>query len=287
MQATICRSLPASLCIGASIFLSACGESDSISASFSAHAASTTTAATSGKPDYQAAKYDPIHFKPAIETATDAQCLACHQEVLEPSLRANSPAGVAADQVAAWYQQTSTYSGAQDTFHRRHMTSPLAKELMNMRCITCHQGNDPRDENPGSSSTVQTDLTLRKMVDPEKICLRCHAQMNWQVMGLPDHWSTSKEMFQNNCLLCHSAIRTVRHQVNYLNAEAIEEAAAKPDGGDVCFGCHGGRAWYRIGFPYPRHPWPDMVPGTPEWAKDRMTESEPRFLKDMAAGAKK
>jgi hypothetical protein len=112
--------------------------------------------------------------------------------------------------------------------------------------------------------------------------------MNWSVMGLPSSWEDTKEPFQNNCLLCHSAIRTTRHQVTYLNAKAIEEMAAKPDGGDVCFGCHGGRAWYRINYPYPRHPWPEMASEVPDWAKDRPTQSELRFLADsIAQGEKK
>ena len=40
--------------------------------------------------------------------------------------------------------------------------------------------------------------------------------------AVPD--GTSREMFQNDCLTCHAAIRTTRHQVNYLKAEAIEAA---------------------------------------------------------------
>ncbi len=83
-------------------------------------------------------------------------------------------------------------------------------------------------------------------------------------------------MFQNNCLLCHANIRTTRHQVNFLKADAIEAAAAEDP--DVCFGCHGGRQWYRIAYPYPRHSWDGMGDDIPDWAKDRPTESEPRFL---------
>ena len=82
------------------------------------------------EPNYQAARYDPLHFKPAIETATDAQCLTCHQEVLKPSVRKHSPAGLAAADAKAWYQQLSTYAGEQDTMHRRHLETPLAKELV-------------------------------------------------------------------------------------------------------------------------------------------------------------
>ena len=112
------------------------------------------------------ATYSPLHFKPAIESASDDQCLACHKEVLEDKPRVASPAGIKAADGLAWYQRTSTYSGDQDTFHRRHLTTPLAKKLMNLKCNTCHQGHDPREEAPGSSATAapQSDnaFTLRK-----------------------------------------------------------------------------------------------------------------------------
>lgn len=237
--------------------------------------------------DYQRSVYDPIHFKPAIDQATNAQCLACHAEVLKPSVRAESPAGVKAATAKAWYQQTPLYSGAQDTFHRRHLETPMAKELMQLRCTTCHQGHDPRDENPGSSATSQQvgGFSLRKVVVPEQTCLKCHGQMNHTIMGLPQPWAESKDMFQSNCLLCHAAIRTTRHEVNYLNATAIEEAGKKS--GDSCYSCHGGRAWYRIPFPYARNPWPGMATDVPDWAKDRPTRSEGRFLAEGASQGEK
>lgn len=229
--------------------------------------------------DHLRATYDPIHYQPAIASATDAQCLACHREVLEDKVREASPAGIKAANTKAWYQRVSTYTGEQDTFHRRHLTSPMAKELMNLQCTTCHQGNDPREEAPGSSATAASqetrDFTLRKHVNVETTCLKCHGQMNTQVMGLPTPWPESKEMFGNSCLTCHSAIRTKRHQVTYLKQEAIEAAGQK--NADVCYGCHGGRSWYRINYPYPRHAWEGMSPETPDWAKDRPTESEERF----------
>lgn len=243
--------------------------------------ASTAVAEASSGPknDHLRAIYDPIHFKPAIEKATDAQCLVCHKEVLEDRVRETSPAGIKASASKAWYQQLSTYTGEQDTFHRRHLVTPMAKELMNLNCTTCHQGNDPREEAPGSSATAMpqsTDaFTLRKQVNPETTCLKCHGQMNTAVMGLPSPWSESKEMFGNNCLTCHAAIRTNRHQVTYLKAAAIEAAGAK--NADTCYGCHGGRSWYRIAYPYPRHTWEGMAPEVPDWAKDRPTESEARF----------
>lgn len=239
------------------------------------------------------ATYSPLHFKPAIETATDAQCLACHKEVLADVPRVASPAGLRAADSIAWYQQTSTYTGEQDSFHRRHLVTPLAKQLMNLSCTTCHQGQDPREEAPGSSATSapQTDagFTLRKQVNSETTCLKCHGQFPAkEIMGLPAPWKDAKVMFQNDCLGCHAAIRTGRHQVNYLNAEAIEaaarEGAATKQGGDVCYGCHGGRAWYRIPYPYARNPWPGMPEATPEWARMRPRHSELRFLTVSAPG---
>jgi len=237
------------------------------------------------------AVYSPLHFKPAIESATDAQCLVCHKEVLEDKVRAISPAGVKAADSLAWYQQVSTYQGEQDTFHRRHLVTPLAKQLMNLRCNTCHEGHDPREEAQGASATspAQTDtgFTLRKQVNPETSCLKCHGQMNWPVMvGLTGPWHQIKDTFQNNCLSCHAAIRTNRHQVSYLNAEAIEKAASvEKTGGDICYGCHGGRPWYRISYPYARNPWPGMPEGTPEWARLRQRHSEARFLIQAAKPA--
>jgi len=240
-------------------------------------AAKISEPAPKAEPNYHAARYDKIHFKPAIEKATDAECLACHQEVLKPSVRKHSPAGLASADVKAWYQLTSTYTGEQDTMHRRHLETPLAKELMNLRCNTCHQGHDPRDEAPGTSASNQDQTQpLRKSVSTEAVCLKCHGKMNWQVMGLPQPWEQSKTTFQNNCTLCHAAIRTTRHQVNYLNAKAIEEAGSKNS--DTCYGCHGGRSWYRLHYPYPRNAWQGMSDTVPDWAKNRPTTSEARFL---------
>lgn len=231
--------------------------------------------------DYQRAVYDPIHFKPAIDKATNEQCLACHAEVLEPSVRAQSIAGVKASQAKAWYQEISTYKGEQDTFHRRHMSTAYAKQVMNLQCTTCHQGNDPRDEAPGTSTSNQNHkLTLRKMASAETTCLMCHGTMNSELMGLPEPWPKSKATFQNNCLLCHAAIRTNRHNVNYLNAAAIEKAGAT--NGDTCYGCHGGRSWYRIAFPFARNKWEGMSPDVPDWAKNRPTSSESRFLSNAS-----
>lgn len=236
-------------------------------------------AATEGS-DYLRAVYSTLHFKPAIDLAKDEQCLACHAEVLEDRPRASAPAGLKAADALAWYQRTGTYSGEQETFHRRHLVTPLAKEMMKLACNTCHQGHDPRDEAPATSATAApqttTDFTLRKQVNVETTCLKCHGKMNFSVMGLRADWNESRESFGKSCLVCHAAIRTNRHQVTYLNAEAIEKAGQQSD--EACYGCHGGRAWYRTSYPYPRHAWEGMSPEVPEWAKDRPTTSEARFI---------
>ncbi len=233
------------------------------------------TASAPDAPDYQRSLWNPIHFQPQIQQATNEQCLACHREVLDDKPLAQSPAGVKAAESLAWYQTLSSYQGEQDTFHRRHLVTPLARRLMEMRCNTCHQGHDPREEAPVPPDSANESFTLRKQVNPNT-CLMCHGQFSYELMGLPSEWGTSGAMFRNNCLVCHAAIRTTRHQVNFLKAEAIEEAGKQNS--DVCFGCHGGRSWFQIAFPYPRHPWPGMPQQTPEWAKQRPSESHPRFL---------
>jgi len=196
--------------------------------------------------DYQRAKWDPIHFKPLIDTATDQQCLECHQEILDRRILKKSPAGLESSKALAWYQTLATYKGEQDTFHRRHLVSDYAKEVMTLKCNTCHQGNDPKDETANSSATTPTDLTQRKMVDP-KICLMCHGKFPNEAMKIAD-WPEARKQFNNNCLMCHANILKNRHNVDFLNAEAIEEAGKKE--GDVCYGCHGGRSWYSISYPY-------------------------------------
>ena len=225
--------------------------------------------------DYLGALWHPSHFQPQIQHTTNEQCLACHKEVLEDRPLAQSPAGVKADESLAWYQTLGTYQGEQESFHRRHMVTPLAQRLMNMRCNTCHQGHDPREEAPIPPDSANESFTLRKQVNPDT-CLMCHGQFAYELMGLPSDWHTSSDMFGNNCMLCHAAIRTKRHQVNFLNASEIEKAGMGDS--DVCYGCHGGRSWYRIAFPYPRHAWPGMPEQTPDWARQRPTESPPRFL---------
>lgn len=247
------------------------------------------------KKSYPRAVWTPLHFTPAIDTATNEQCLTCHQEILKAKVREVSPAGLAAADTTAWYQTLDTYAGKQETFHARHLKTPLAKEVMNLTCNFCHRGHDPREEMPGSSATTTAaalgDFTFRKTVNPSKTCLLCHGRYPQEVMtGVEGSWPEARKTIedasspdtQNGCLVCHNmdaGIRTVRHQVSYLKADAIE-ARAKKGSSDLCYGCHGGRAWYRISYPYPRHPWKDMPDEMPDWAKSRPTASDPRYALD-------
>lgn len=241
--------------------------------------------------DYERARHHPIHLKPAIDAATDAECLVCHEEVLATNTREKSPAGVESAQSIAWYQTLSTYDGPQATFHQRHATTPYARAVMNLKCNFCHQGNDVREESPTmtvteaamASNNGAEPFTNRKMVNPSKTCLLCHGAMPdpVNIMGLAGPWHEARvdlesEEAPNGCITCHGELfRTNRHKVSYLNAATIEDLAAESS--DVCFGCHGGRSWYRVSYPYPRHPWPGMDPAVPDWAKDRPTESDARY----------
>jgi hypothetical protein len=168
------------------------------------------------------------------------------------------------------------------------MATQYAKSVMSLKCTFCHKGNDPREEAPGGSATQPASVasacfTLRKMVNPSETCLLCHGRFPGENMGFDNQpWHMMREGMEtpeapNGCLTCHAGqFRTVRHQVNYLDAKAIEDLAKTK--ADTCFGCHGGRAWYRNSYPYPRHAWPGMDPAVPDWAKGRPTESKPEHV---------
>jgi hypothetical protein len=210
--------------------------------------------AGSTQKNYEAARWDPIHFKPAINQASNQQCLSCHEDILQRNTLPQSPAGLKKEDSLAWYQTLGTYAGDQMTFHQRHLSSTYATSVMDLRCTTCHQGSDPRDETSATSATTQGDLTMRKMVDPY-VCVMCHGQFPAEKMGVPGSWYESSHVFADSCLTCHAGIKTERHKkAPFLKAAEIE-TLGKEDS-DVCFGCHGGRAWYNIPFPYTSTSWP-------------------------------
>ncbi|WP_457645267.1 c-type cytochrome [Profundibacter sp.] len=241
--------------------------------------------------DYERARYHPLHFPPMINQASNEECLVCHSEIMTAKPREASPAGVPASDTIAWYQTLATYEGPQETFHYRHLQSDYAVAVMNLQCTFCHKGNDPREESPdlmvgraAYSAAPSPEFTLRKMVNPSTTCLRCHGAMPdpENIMGLSGPWHESRADFEdeetlNGCLTCHGeyGFRTNRHNVTYLNAHNIEDLATASS--DTCYGCHGGRQWYRISYPYPRHPWPDMDKETPDWALARPTASDPEY----------
>lgn len=251
------------------------------------------TKARAASADYQRGRWDPIHFKPAIDVARNEACLVCHSEIVKETPRAASPAGLKASATEAWYQTLETYAGTQQTFHWRHLQSPYSKQVMNLPCNFCHQGADPREKSPhvtalDDKGQIVTSwpggappFTLRKTVNPSETCLRCHGTFPFEQMGLPGPWTELRDSMEsaevrNGCLTCHAdQARTVRHRVTYLKADAIEKLAKTNS--DVCYGCHGGRQWYRISYPYPRHPWPGMPDTAEAWAKDRPAESDARF----------
>ena len=241
--------------------------------------------------DYERARYHPLHFPPQINTASNEECLVCHAEIMTHKPREASPAGVPATGTIAWYQTLATYDGPQADFHFRHLQSAYATSVMNLQCTFCHKGNDPREESPdlirgraAFSAPATPEFTLRKMVNPSTSCLLCHGAMPDPegIMGLDGPWHQIRADFEdeetlNGCLTCHGeyGFRTNRHNVTYLNAATIEDLATASS--DTCYGCHGGRAWYRISYPYPRHPWEDMDEETPEWALTRPTQSNPQY----------
>ena len=134
--------------------------------------------------DYQTARWHPLHFKPAIDTATNEQCLACHKEVLDHKPRDTSPAGVTAAQSVAWYQTLDTYEGEQASFHARHISTPFAKTVMNLKCNFCHQGNDPREEAQRRKCDVgQCGVTTAQDGRPLENLSDVPRQVPWQSHG--------------------------------------------------------------------------------------------------------
>lgn len=172
----------------------------------------------------------------------DGRCRVCHGHLLEHEPRASSPAGLGAAEAGAWYQRLDTYAGAQATFHWRHRKSPYAEKVMRMQCQTCHAGRDPR-EPALRKDDPHFPTALRKRVNPT-LCLNCHGRFPDHSAAFRGSWTQARGEFAGNCLVCHQADAARRHRSPLLERAAIERLGARS--GDVCYGCHGGRAWYAV-----------------------------------------
>jgi hypothetical protein len=187
------------------------------------------------------ARRTPVHFPPLASRTDDSVCLACHWDQIFESPRVAAPAGLLREDAGAWYQELSTYAGRQESFHWRHYSGDYARDVLRLRCNTCHHGHDPLEQ--AALSESGETVALRKRVNP-MLCLKCHGRF-------PDHdplitlpWEEARRDFDGNCLVCHAADAARRHQARFLARERIERRAAESS--DVCYGCHGGRAWYRV-----------------------------------------
>lgn len=170
------------------------------------------------------------------------RCLTCHGSLVEVLPRSNSPSGLPAKEATAWYQRVPTYMGEQHNFHWRHLMSPYARQVMRPECDTCHPGFDPRKPLPPAGDPA-AERPLRKRVNPA-ICVNCHG-------AYPDHreefsgsWIETRHEFDNTCLVCHRGDAAKRHNHPLLNKESILQLSKTEP--DVCYGCHGGRAWYAV-----------------------------------------
>lgn len=194
--------------------------------------------------DPRKAQWNDVHFPPQVDQVPDQTCASCHRALLTQAVREASPAGLSRDDAAAWYQSLNTYAGPQLTFHERHLTAPYAREVLRMACRDCHRGHDPR-ERAVIPDSPERPLALRKRVHPG-ICLRCHGQFPDHQPLLGNDWRAERADFDNDCRVCHAADRARRHTSPWLDAARIESLAI--GNGDVCYGCHGGRAWYRVAY---------------------------------------
>jgi hypothetical protein len=177
------------------------------------------------------ASYSPLHFKPAIDTATDAQCLACHKEVLEDKPRVASPAGVRAADSIAWYQRTSTYSGEQDSFPSPAPGDADGAGLDEPALHHLPSGPGPARGSAGllgdgdapdrSPASPCASRSIRKP-PASSATASFRPRRSW---ACPARGPRSRTCSRTTAWRCHAAIRTNRHQVSYLNADAIEAAA--------------------------------------------------------------
>lgn len=175
-------------------------------------------------------------FSPSADPSEKSEilrCQPCHGVLLESKPLAESPAGLKAKDATAWYQRVPTYQGEQQDFHWRHMASDFAKEVMRFQCDTCHPGFDPSRRMPVQGDPG-TEKVLRKRVNP-LICVNCHGLFPAHLEGFSGTYT---------CWVCHRGDAARQHTHPTLNRDNILRLSANEP--EVCYGCHGGRAWYAI-----------------------------------------
>jgi hypothetical protein len=194
-------------------------------------------------PEYERHRrlWERSHFPPG-EDSLDGRCLGCHADVLEQAPRRAMPAGALPEGLLPPYQRLATYDGGQASFHWRHRRSSYAQSVMRMRCQSCHRGRDPRLPEVHRHER-EFPVALRKRVHPN-LCVNCHGRFPDHRAAFDGDWPAVRQRFDGNCLVCHEGDSARRHHNPLLDREAVEAQAR--DSGDVCYGCHGGRAWYRV-----------------------------------------
>jgi hypothetical protein len=123
-------------------------------------------------------------------------------------------------------------------------------------------------------------FTLRKRVNPEETCLRCHGSYPFEIMGLTGPWHEQQadlepEGTPNGCLTCHAAIRTEPAQRD------LSEQGRDREGGRELFG-------RLLRLPWRSPVVPDQLSlsaqslaghgqGCARLGKNRPTKSDPRY----------
>lgn len=190
---------------------------------------------------YERSRLSDVHTDSAKKGIQDATCLNCHQDIFDADgavLAATDPT-IDLSKLKPWYQDVKTYQGPQLRFHYRHLKTPLATSIMNLSCVFCHENTEVRATYPGEDSGG----SFRKQVSSETKCLLCHGQfppahgMSWPAL--------QKTIGGQGCLACHQVdtLSTILGEVAYLKADKI--VAQNQDNAVLCYGCHGGRAWYQ------------------------------------------
>lgn len=86
----------------------------------------------------------------------------------------------------------STYQGAQDTFHRRHLTTEYATKVMQMRCTTCHEGSPRATKPPTRPPTTRTVALTLQNGQPRDFLSQVPREDDHEIMGLPGPWNEVK-----------------------------------------------------------------------------------------------